>query len=246
MCPFLGEILTPFSRNASIEPFSLFLTCTHTLPPQLLLLPLAPGRAREEETPKWNPKMKPQGCIWLCIAWDCQGCNRTGVGFSSNTGVSQDSADLQKKKKKKINPQTGENRVDLQLQNSFAWPGAEIRLRAVTWWLSCCFLKDEQPRQLHWGIERNLCFGAASNLKPGIVLCIQPTHSEMFAPPCGASGTRWIPARNLLPSLNNEFFWGKPVQNKQRGILSATLHTFSISPQHLQETAGGCSILTEF
>lgn len=49
MCPFLGEILTPFSRNASIEPFSLFLTCTHTLPPQLLLPPLAPGRAREEE-----------------------------------------------------------------------------------------------------------------------------------------------------------------------------------------------------
>lgn len=29
------------------------------------------------------------------------------------------------------------------------------------------------------------------------------------------------------------------MQNKQRGILSATLHTFIISPQHLQETPWG-------
>lgn len=125
------------------------------------------------------------------------------------------------RKKKKIPPKKGEHRVDLQLQNAFAWPRAEIRLRTVTCSLSCCFLKDVKEES-----RETFVLGQHPTLKPGIVLCIQPTHSEMvFAPPCGASGTRWIPARNLLPSPEqNFFFWGKPVQNKQRGILSETLH----------------------
>lgn len=136
--------------------------------------------------------------------------------------------------RKKKNPQKEEKTVlicncktDLHGAELRSDPGLQQGDWAAASWKMC------------WGNERNLCFGAASNLKPGIVLCIQPTHSETFAPPCGASGTRWIPARNLLSPLNNEFFWGKPVQNKQRGILSETLHTFSICPQHLQETAGG-------
>lgn len=118
-------------------------------------------------------------------------------------------------------------------------------LRTVTWWLSCCFLKDVQPTQLPWGIGRNLCFGAASNLKPGIVLCIQPTHSETFAPPCGASGTHWTPARNLLPPRTTSFS-GANLCKTSKGAFYQKLFTFSISPQHLQETAGGRSTLTQF
>lgn len=241
MCPFLGEILTPFSRNASIEPYSLFLTCTHTLPPQLLLLPLAPGRAREEE---WNPKMKPQGCIWLYIAWDCQGWtwNRKGVRFSSNTDVSQGSADLQKEKNPPKRRKPCWSAIAKLTCMAQSW---DQTLRTVTWWLSCCFLKDVQPRQLPWGIGRNLCFGAASNLKPGIVLCIQPTHSETFAPPCGASGTHWTPARNLLPPRTTSFS-GANLCKTSKGAFYQKLFTFSISPQHLQEMAGGRSTLTQF
>lgn len=180
---------------------SLFLTCTHTLPPQLLLLPLAPGRAREEE---WNPKMKPQGCIWLCIAWDCQGWtkNGMGVGFSSNTGTSGPSRSPERKKKipkKRRKPCWSAIAKPICMVQSWDQTQdcnkvTELLLPERCAALSCA----EEMRE-------TFVFGAAPDLKPGIVLCIQPTHSETFAPPCGASGTRWIPARNLLPPRTTSF-----------------------------------------
>lgn len=120
---------------------------------------------------------------------------------------------ISRKKKKKLPPKKGENRVDLQLQNAFAWPRAEIRLRTVTWSLSCCFLKDVKEES-----RETFALGQHPTTKPGIVLCIQPTHSEMdFAPPCGASGTRWIPARNLLPSPEQSFFLGQTCAKQAKG-----------------------------
>lgn len=93
----------------------------------------------------------------------------------------------------------------------------------VTWWLSCCFHREDmQPSKLRWvQIGINLSFGATSNLTPGIVLCVQPRHSETFAPFLRSPRSLLDSSQETwYPTVNNEIFWGNSVQKKRTGILS--------------------------
>lgn len=213
---------------------------THSLPSSCCCPWPRGGRGKRNETPKWNPKAA-FGSVLLEIVRD--GLRTERVSGSAPTPVPQDPADLQKEKK---NPQKKEKTV-LICNCKTHLHGAELRsdpgLQQGDWaaasWKMC-------SPQLCWRNERNLCLWGST--RPKTWDC--PLHSaHTLRNVC--SSLRSL--RDTLDSSqkpaapkNNEFFWDKPVQNKQRGILSETLHTFSICPQHLQETAGGRSILTQF
>lgn len=119
----------------------------------------------------------------------------------------------------------------------------------VTWWLSCCFHREDvQPSKLRWvQIGINLSFGATSNLTPGIVLCVQPRHSETFAPFLRSPRSLLDSSQETwYPTVNNEIFWGNSVQKKTNRHFITRLFTFSVSPQYLQATIGGHSIVIHF
>lgn len=191
---------------------------THSLPSSCCCPWPWGGRGKRNETPKWNPKAA-FGSVLLEIVRD--GLRTERVSGSAPTPPPQGSADLQKEKKIPKNRRKPcwsaiTKLICAELRSD---PGLQQGDWAAASWKMC-------SPQVCWGNERNLCFGAASNLNPGIVLCIQPTHSETFAPPCGASGTRWIPARNLLPPWTTSFS-GANLCKTSKGAFYQKLFTHS-------------------
>lgn len=209
---------------------------THSLPNSCCCPWPWGGRGKRNETPKWTPKAA-FGSILLEIVRDGLRTEWVQLQHRLDSGSSRSPERKKKKNKTKLPPKKEEKPC---------WSAITKLIGMAPSWDEArgCNMVTELllPERCARGIETFLLWGSIQPLKPGIVLCIQPTHSEMFAPPCGASGTRWIPARNLLPSPEQSFSEANLCKTS-KGAFYQKLFTFSISPQHLQETAGGRSTL---
>lgn len=87
----------------------------------------------------------------------------------------------------------------------------------------------------------NLIFGAASNLTPGIVLCIQPRLRNIGSSPVEPQEPAGFQPGNLVSHPEQQDFMGQICAKKAKRHFIIKLFTFSISPQYSQAAIRGHS-----